>query len=300
MPVYNGADTIMDSIQSVINQEYTDWELIVVNDGSTDGTSSIVKSVNDSRIKLVEIVNGGVSTARNTGIGYSVGRFVCFLDADDIWYPAFLSSIYEMYSNYPLHKIFATNYYFQDNLEVLYLPKGVPEIESPCILYNYLELLCKCDPVLNTNTIVIDRELLRSIGGFPEKIKAGEDTLTWIKLSLTNDIVYLSTPLSVYKLPLPGNRKIRTSDTEDLFELEIQNLVNDFPQRKEGLFRVLSHWYKIRSSTYLQHGRNQLAMRYAMKAFRYSFQKSKLLVYIVLSLLPSTVSKPVFIYLLTK
>lgn len=83
MPAYNAARFIRESITSVINQTYQNWELLIINDGSTDNTGDIVKSFGDERIRYYEKKNGGVSTARNLGLKEMKGAFFCFLDSDD-------------------------------------------------------------------------------------------------------------------------------------------------------------------------------------------------------------------------
>ncbi len=85
MPAYNAEKYISKSIQSVLEQTYQNWQLIIVNDGSKDDTSSIIKCFDDKRIRLIEQENSGVSKARNTGIEYSDGEYIAFLDSDDIW-----------------------------------------------------------------------------------------------------------------------------------------------------------------------------------------------------------------------
>lgn len=85
MPVFNGAATIAAAINSVLAQSYQRLELIVVNDGSTDSTLSIISSIGDPRLRIVNQLNGGVSAARNTGLRNAQGAYIAFIDADDVW-----------------------------------------------------------------------------------------------------------------------------------------------------------------------------------------------------------------------
>ena len=85
MPAFNAAYFIQESIQSVLAQSFSDFELIVINDGSTDDTSALVQNVKDPRIILIEQENAGVAAARNNGIEVSRGKFIAFLDSDDLW-----------------------------------------------------------------------------------------------------------------------------------------------------------------------------------------------------------------------
>ena len=96
MPAYNRETYIRESIDSVLAQRFTDFELIVVDDGSTDATAAIVESYTDRRIRLIRQSNRGVSVARNTGLEAARGRFITFLDSDDLYYPDFLNTLFRL------------------------------------------------------------------------------------------------------------------------------------------------------------------------------------------------------------
>src|ERR1044071_2240111 len=92
IPAYNAEKYIKDTIDSVKAQTYPDWEIIVVNDGSTDGTPDLVNKEEDHRIKMISQSNGGVSSARNNGLKQAIGEYVVFLDADDLLTTGFLAA----------------------------------------------------------------------------------------------------------------------------------------------------------------------------------------------------------------
>ncbi|QYS90674.1 glycosyltransferase family 2 protein [Flavobacterium covae] len=96
IPLYNKENYIYNTLISVINQTYTYFEIIIVNDGSTDKSLEIVKNINDSRIKIFEQNNKGVSSARNLGIKNATGSLIAFLDADDLW----KKIIWKKYNNF--------------------------------------------------------------------------------------------------------------------------------------------------------------------------------------------------------
>ena len=99
MPVYNGAEFIAEAVDSVIQQDYYHWELIIVNDGSTDNTIAIVKAFKDDRVKILDQQNLGVSVARNRALQSARGKFFCFLDADDVLTPNSLSLRLSCFTN---------------------------------------------------------------------------------------------------------------------------------------------------------------------------------------------------------
>jgi glycosyltransferase involved in cell wall biosynthesis len=100
IPLYNKARQIENTIRSVLAQDFQDFEIIVVDDGSTDGGSDLIIPINDTRIRLVFQVNAGVSAARNFGVHESSAEYIAFLDADDEWYPWHLEEIDKLIRNF--------------------------------------------------------------------------------------------------------------------------------------------------------------------------------------------------------
>ena len=101
IPLYNKRDYIKETIESVLLQTYTDFEIIVVNDSSTDDSLAIVQSFNDSRIRIYTKPNGGVSDTRNYGLKKALGEYICFLDADDLWTSEYLYNLHCIILKYP-------------------------------------------------------------------------------------------------------------------------------------------------------------------------------------------------------
>jgi glycosyltransferase involved in cell wall biosynthesis len=118
MPAYNAAGYIAEAIRSVTGQEFSNWELIVVNDGSTDATISIVEPyINDKRIRLISQENKKLGAARNTGISHAKGNWICFLDADDTWLPDKLKKQHRFILNNPQADVlFSDGYTFDQSI----------------------------------------------------------------------------------------------------------------------------------------------------------------------------------------
>ena len=102
IPLYNKKELIVKTVQSILNQTYHNFEIIIVDDGSTDGSADEVKTIKDSRIRLISQKNSGVASARNRGIKESQGDFVAFIDADDLWSPDYLYTLISLTQNYPI------------------------------------------------------------------------------------------------------------------------------------------------------------------------------------------------------
>ena len=254
IPLYNNAATIARAINSVLGQTFSDFELIVVDDGSTDGGREVVGKMSDSRIKLESQSNQGVSAARNLGIGKTNGEWIAFLDADDEWEPNFLETIIKLKERYPECSVCATSYFrksSQENKEKILL-RNVPS-EQDFVMDNYFEVAACSDPPFYTCSVAVKRETLLSIGGFPIGIHQGEDLLTWARLATVSNIAYCVEPNCVYHITeahshgLP--RRIPSADDPVGHELEL--LYKQHPD-VIGLPTYISHWHKMRASIYLR------------------------------------------------
>lgn len=191
LPTYNRADFIEIAIQSVLNQKNKEWELIIVDDGSTDKTSEIIKKyLSDTRIKYHYQTNQERSRARNNGITFATGRFICFLDSDDYYLPNHLSVLQETISahqNKPA--LYYTNYYVK-NQGVNKLSKGFSEIKKKGIFNILFEAL------LQTNSVCVAAELLVN-DKFPEQFNLFEDNHLWLRIISKSEMIYNKTPTNV-------------------------------------------------------------------------------------------------------
>ena len=113
IPLYNKGFIISETLNSVLAQTFTDFEVVIVNDGSTDNSLEIVSQFTDERIRLYSQENKGVSKTRNAGIEYAKGELIAFLDADDFWYPNHLEEIYQLYIDYPECGFYASRYFMK-------------------------------------------------------------------------------------------------------------------------------------------------------------------------------------------
>src|SRR3990172_11738749 len=120
IPTYNGSRFIRETIQSVIGQSYSKIEIIVIDDGSTDDTSLVVKSITDQRITYIQQKNAGVSTARNHGITVSKGDYIAFLDHDDVWLPCKLEKQLSLFEQNPkVAMVYADTFIIDENNSII-------------------------------------------------------------------------------------------------------------------------------------------------------------------------------------
>lgn len=190
IPTYNKASTILESIKSVLNQDYKLWELIIVDDGSSDGTKDIIEPyLNDQRIRYHYQENQGVSVARNKGAQFSRCDYLIFLDSDDIIYPQLLSTLYDY------------KFYNYDIIcwEVLRITDGKHKIERPVRLdglYNNIKA------IFLAGSICYNKSIFNKVGGYDSRLTFSENYELGIRIShIPNlNICIINRPLLKYEV----------------------------------------------------------------------------------------------------
>lgn len=202
IPLYNKAPYIAKAIQSVLSQTIADYELIVVDDGSSDNSAEIASKAIEGRdnCQLIRQENAGVSMARNNGVAASHGDYLCFLDADDWWDPHFLEEMAELIAEFPNAGIYGTNYTIVNETKhkTRVSPVGVDsDFEKGYI--NYCQVYAKTLSMpLTSISVAIPRPVFDEMKGFPKGITLGEDFLLWIHIALKHRAVFLNKPLAFY------------------------------------------------------------------------------------------------------
>lgn len=203
IPLYNGGGTVERTLRSVLAQTFTDYEIVVVDDGSTDDGPDKVLAMGIPNLRLVRQANAGVSAARNRGIAEARGEFVALLDSDDEWHPEYLQTQFEMTRKYPECDVFATQFEY-------HMPNGdrfpaevhkVAFAEEDGVMSNYFEVASCSQPPVWTCAVMARKGAFESVGGFPVGIKSGEDLLTWARLALRYRIAYSKRVLAYYNRP---------------------------------------------------------------------------------------------------
>lgn len=199
MPLYNKAPYVRKAVESVVAQTYKDWDLVVVDNGSTDGSGMIIDNISDDRIRRIRIEeNIGPGGARNYGVVHSTASWISFLDADDWWEPTFLEEMAGLIDRHPDAGIYGTGYWIVKNGKKRIAPIGVEDIFSEGEI-NYCKVYAKtlCMP-LTSISVCMPRKVFDETEGFPTDVKLGEDFLLWISIALRYRVVLLNNPLSNY------------------------------------------------------------------------------------------------------
>ena len=196
IPLYNKEKYISKAIQSVLDQTFTDFELIIVNDGSTDDGPAKVRRFTDHRIRMIDQPNAGVSIARNNGVNLAKYDYIAFLDADDWWHPDFLLGMKKLIDAYNDAAIYGCNYFYVKNRQNRISKVGIPEsFEAGYI--NYFKTYANTFTVpFNCSFVVVNRQKFNDVGGFNPKLKFGEDFDLWVRMALKNKVAYQNKPLA--------------------------------------------------------------------------------------------------------
>lgn len=178
VPVYNGEKTIKETVTSVLNQTFSDLELIIINDGSTDSTLDIVKPINDPRLKVFSYPKTNQSASRNRGISHARGEYIAFIDADDLWTPDKIEAQYQALQDNPES---AVAYSWTDCIDESsqFLRPG-SHVTINGNVYPYLLVVNFLE---NGSNPLIRRQALEAVGQFDSSLLSGEDWDTWLRLA---------------------------------------------------------------------------------------------------------------------
>ena len=206
MPLFNKAPYVKKAVESVLAQSYRDWELIVVDDGSSDGSPQAVLDLADERCHVYSQGNLGVSAARNSGVRLAKGELLAFLDADDWWDEKFLEEMVAFADSYSEASLWASNYW--------YVKQGKTRVavKQETGYFDYPESYLKNEAMpVWTGAVLMRKDVFERAGGFNPKIRMAEDFDLWIRISLTNKMAFLNKPLTNYNQDVdPNSRALGT------------------------------------------------------------------------------------------
>jgi len=215
IPLYNKEKDIKKTLTSVIDQSFKDFEIIIIDDGSTDSSEEVVKSVNDQRILLYSKKNEGVSKTRNFGVEKATTNFIVFLDADDYWHPFHLDNLNSLITKFPNQSWYAVAYEKKRN-EKLTVPMNSPIMKLgeswQGEISNFFEnSLIDC--LAWTSAVCMTKDFFKSLNGFDIAIThgAGEDTDLWLRAALQAPLAFSN--LVSARHNLDGSNRISNTPT---------------------------------------------------------------------------------------
>lgn len=196
IPLYNKELSIQNTIHSVLNQTVQDFEIVIVNDGSTDNSVEKVVEIFDARIRIINKPNGGVSSARNMGVEEAKYEWIAFLDGDDLWKVNHLEEIVKMMKLFPNEQIYCTSFVCDNQVS------KSKSLKDDIIVLNTKEYfkLAYFGAVIWTSILVVNKRLFSENNGFNENLSRGEDLELWSRLANKTNVVKNSKVTAVYRL----------------------------------------------------------------------------------------------------
>ncbi len=259
---YNYGHYLESCIKSVLDQTYQNFEVILVDDGSTDNTRNIVEPfLDDSRINFIQQNNCGQANAKNRGIKQSRGAYIAFLDADDMWHSEKLAKQIPLFADPKVAVVFSRAMYIDEygndlNLEITSFNKYIQPKEGRVLKHLLF------DNFIPFSSAVVRRELIKD--GFNEKIKMGIDWELWLKLSINHEFREVPEKLLLYRMGHPGQmsknmiERFRSTDTIlDRFITDQKHRI-----RKTWIDAALAYKYCFRAEYYSKYNSSQAVALY--------------------------------------
>ncbi len=271
IPTYNRGWVIQEAIDSVLDQDFNDYELIVVDDGSEDNTLEILEAYGKA-IAILHQPNRGVSAARNSGIAAASGRLIAFLDSDDLWLPQKLSTQVKFFAENPDALIHQTQeIWIRNGLRIN--PKRRHHKFSGMIFERSLAL-CLVSP----SAVMIEKRLFDIVGVFDEQLPACEDYDLWLRISCRYPVHLTDSPLVIKR----GGHADQLSRAAGLDKYRIQSLVKIIksglllPQQYQAAITTLQEKCRVYAGGCRRRGRQKEAEYFSSLADQYRLQKAEL------------------------
>ncbi|MEZ4853404.1 glycosyltransferase family 2 protein [Flavobacterium sp.] len=241
IPLFNKGFSIKRTIESVLTQNFTDFELLIVNDGSTDNSCSVVKTFTDYRIHLIHQENKGAAAARNLGIEKATSSLIAFLDADDFWKTNHLSELYKLYLDFPDCAIYCSRYTTK-MAKNLYVKTNLLDITDDYrgIITDFFKS-SYVNRVATTSSVLLSKKILIQHNGFDTAISSGQDLDLWIRLAIDNKVAINNVVSAIYEYQIPNSlskTKITHKTLPDFSQFKIAEQKNESLKKFLDLYRI--------------------------------------------------------------
>ena len=257
IPLYNKEKSIAKTLESVWAQTYTDWECIIVNDGSTDKSADVIREwietrneKRETRFRVINQENGGVCSARNRGIRESVreSEFIAFLDADDLWDKDYLKEQMRMVNDFSECGMWSINYgETRDGKIIRDVPTGL-EKGYRGIVENYFEMQGRVSDLACSSSVLLRKEVFDKVGYFDERIKYAEDTDMWWRVMARYPFAFYDRYMVSYQFDAE-NRAMQRHRSLDSFLPYYVGKFKSFSD-SEAFYKFIERWCAIWLSRY--------------------------------------------------
>lgn len=254
IPLYNKEKSVRVTLESVCSQSYTDWECIVVDDGSTDNSLNVVKEFVgqidnrwiDDRLTLIFKKNGGVCSARNRGILEAKGEYVALLDGDDIWDKEYLAEQVKMIRDFPEAAMWGINFAeMREGKIVRRVPTGLPDGYRGYVEH-YFEMPKRVSDLFCSSSVVIRREVFEKVGLFDERIKHAEDSDMWFRIIATHKVAFYDRYLVFYQWDAENRAMTKHRDLHSFLPYYVDKYRDSLFKQDQIFYRWVMRWAGVR------------------------------------------------------
>lgn len=256
IPLYNKEKSIASTLESVLAQTYTDYEIIVVDDGSTDNSLKVVQElisrlkIEDWRLKIVSKANGGVCSARNRGIQEAHGEYVALLDGDDILDKEYLAEQVKMIQDFPEAAMWGINFAETNNGKLVRkLETKLPEGYRGYVDH-YFEMPGRISDLFCSSSVVIRREVFDKVGMFDERIRYAEDSDMWFRIIATYRVAFYDRYMVYYRFEAENRAQNNARPLSQFLPYYVDKYQTPLYKQNQVFYRWVNHWSAIHIKRY--------------------------------------------------
>lgn len=295
IPLYNKARSISATLASVLGQTVADFEVVVVDDGSTDGSADIVSRFRDSRLRLIEQANAGGSAARNRGIAEAHSDLIAFIDADDLWFPHFLQTVLALHDRFPQAGACSTAFVGRQNGVVIRFPYvGVRCLLEGELISDYFRSCTLGGSLLSSSSVMIPRSVFEHLGAFPVGVRTGEDLHMWARIALHYPIAWSTIEAAVWNQDAENRIAGRIVMEDAPFADVLNEAIAEkqiAPARAKWIKAYLSRFRVHYAQVSLEHGERSKARRLLWLGRESTGQRREWTITVIRTLLPRPLLK---------
>ncbi len=232
IPAYNAIKYLPETLESVLKQTFTDFEVVIIDDGSDDNIIEWATGIKDSRVKLISQENQGVAAARNLGINQTIGKYIAFIDADDLWEVSKLEKQFHCLQNNPSVGLVHTEMMLIDDNSQSLGRKFTSNVEG-----NALKQLLEKNTIV-TSSVIVNRNCLETVGNFDRNLTSSEDWELWVRIAAHYPIALVKEPLVFYR-----QHANNTTKNWQMLEQDLRNIEQVFKSVPQELSDLKQQTY---------------------------------------------------------
>lgn len=251
IPLYNKEKSVSSTIDSALSQTFSEFEIIVVNDGSTDNSINIIQGIKDDRVKLINIENGGVSRARNIGVDNAKFELIALLDADDLWDENYLEEMYKFILDFPEASLWGSVQRILAGNDIKILDYSIPS-NFRGYVDNYFKVGIE-NTLFHTSSVIFRKSDFLAVGKFDENIGLSEDMDLWFRFAIHTRVAFYNKPMAYYRVETE-NRSMTLSINKAKKRSLIYNLekYKQFEKHNPDLTTFLDSFRYLQVKDYLE------------------------------------------------